>query len=126
MSDRPSHNLKGLDIDLSLLHRGRLPLVRGHLAGGGRPRAEDYLAEIPAKGRAALRAELEALERELRRAEEMVALPEARAATSPESLLAPFLSTVAEAPTLAPGTLPFPRIPPGRSRYDLWARGFFS
>jgi serine/threonine-protein kinase len=54
----------------------------------GRPRVEDYLGDVPAVGRAALRAELEALERELCRTSETVARPGS--------------GPIAEAPTIAP------------------------
>jgi hypothetical protein len=59
---------------------------------GKRPCAEDYLAEVPDQARLALRAELEALECELRPSEETVARGGPVAA--------------AEAPTMAPAESP--------------------
>jgi len=106
MSDRPSHNLGGLDIDLA---RRIDEICRRFEAGcreGRRPRIEDYLGEVPGEGRPALRAELIALERELSPSDETVARPEAGPPTAPEPLTAPSPSTIAEAPTIAPGPPP--------------------
>ena len=65
------------------------------------------------RARPALRAELAALESELRQSDDTMARPECTAA--PES---PLPSTIAEAPTIAPGpppTLPLPGAAPHRS-----------
>jgi WD40 repeat protein/tetratricopeptide (TPR) repeat protein len=73
MSDRPSHNLDGLDINLA---RRIDDVCRRFEAGwreGKEQRVQDYLAEVPEEGRAALQAELEALASELGRSDETVA-----------------------------------------------------
>jgi eukaryotic-like serine/threonine-protein kinase len=77
---------------------------------GKRPAIDDYLAEIPNKGRPALRAELAALESELRQSDDTMARPQSTGASE-----APLPATVAEAPTMAPGpppTLPLPGAAP--------------
>ncbi len=106
MSDRPSHNLSGLDIDLARCIDAVCRQFEVDWRAGGQPRCEDYLAEIPEEGRAALRAELEVLEHELRQADETGARPSS--------------SPVAQAPTIAPSsppTSPIPGMtPPLRSR----------
>jgi WD40 repeat protein/serine/threonine protein kinase len=71
---------------------------------GCQPRIDDYLVDVVDEGRPALRAELEALERDLRQAE--------------ENLPAPPSSTVAEAPTIAPGTPPTAPLP-GAATTDI-------
>ena len=78
-------------------------------AAGSRPtgarasnrRIEDYLADVPAEGRPALRAELEALERELRRSDDTMARPD-----STVPVEAPRSSAITEGPTIAPGPPP--------------------
>src|SRR5271166_5836181 len=77
---------------------------------GKRPPIDDYLADIPDEARPAPRAELAALEHERRQSDDTMARPESTAA--PEAQLA---STIAEAPTIAPGpppTLPLPGAAP--------------
>ena len=61
--------------------------------------------------RPALRAELSALERELRQSEETVARPEASPRSAAEPDTAPSPSVVAEAATIAPGSAPTSPIP---------------
>jgi len=103
MSDRPSHNLGGLDIEMA---RGIDEVCRRFEAEcreGRQPRIEDYLVEVPDKGRSALRAELMALEHELSQAEATIARPEAGPGMAPEPPTAPQASPTSEAPTLAPG-----------------------
>ena len=70
MSDRPSHNLGGLDIDLARRIDEVCRRFEADWREGRQPRIEDYLVDVPDEGRPALRAELEALERELRQSEE--------------------------------------------------------
>jgi hypothetical protein len=111
MSDRLSHNLDGLDMDLARRIDEVCRRFEAAWREGRQPRIDDYLVDVLDEGRLALRAELEALERELRQAEETAARPEARAATSPEPLPAPPPSTLAEAPTVAPGTAPVSSLP---------------
>jgi len=111
MSDRPSHNLKGLDIDLVRRIDAVCRRFEADWRAGARHPLDDYLAEIPDKARAALRAELEALERELRPSEETVVRPEAGPPTMPEPPTAPNPSTMPEAATIALGPQPTSPIP---------------
>jgi hypothetical protein len=108
MSDRPSHNLGGLDIDLARRIDEVCRRFEADWRARRRPRIEDYLVDVPDEGRTALRAELEALERELRPSEETVARPGTVPATAAdaEPQAAPNPSTIAEAPTIAPGPPP--------------------
>ena len=99
MREPASHDLG--DLDLDLVRRIDAACRRFEADWrGGQPLARDYLDDVPEEGRAALRAELEALERDLRQAEENLPRPEASSATTPEPLPAPPSSTVAEAPTI--------------------------
>ena len=75
MSDRPSHNLDGLDIDLARRIDEVCRRFEADWREGRQPRIEDYLGDVPDEGRPALRAELEALERELRPSDETVVRP---------------------------------------------------
>src|SRR5271165_2184784 len=103
MSDRPSDNLRGLDIDLARRIDAICRQFEADWRGGGRPRIDDYLAEVPDEGRSALRAELMALELELRQAEATIARPEGGPGMAPEPPTAAHPSPISEAPTLAPG-----------------------
>ena len=114
MSDRPSDNLGGLDIDLARRIDEVCRRFEADWREGRQPRIEDYLVDVSDEGRPALRAELEALERELRPSEETVARPEAGPPTAPEPQTAPNPATIAEAPTIAPGTPPTTPIPARR------------
>ena len=100
MRDRPSHNLSGLDIDLARRIEEVCRRFKNQSRQGRRARIEDYLSEVPEVGRSALRAELDALARELCRSEEAGARSE---------LPAP--STIAGAATIAPGPPPTPLVP---------------
>ncbi len=80
--------------------------------GGHRGRAADYLGDVPDAGRAALQAELAALERELREGDETVARVAANTAEMPPSPRAVARSTVAESPTVARETAPTDPITP--------------
>src|SRR5271165_7474016 len=111
MSVRLSHNLDGLNIDLARRIDEVCRRFEADWREGRRPRLDDYLGEVPDEGRAGLRAELEALERELRPSEETVARPEAGPPTVPEPPAAPNPSTIAEAATIAPGPQPTSPIP---------------
>jgi hypothetical protein len=73
MSDRPSGNLGGLDIELSRRIDEICRRFEADWRQGRRPRIEDYLVDVPDHGRPALRAELTALEREVRQSEEAAA-----------------------------------------------------
>jgi serine/threonine-protein kinase len=111
MSDRPSLNLGGLDIDLARRIDVICRRFEADWRTGQRPPLDAYLAEVPAEARPVLRAELIALERELHQAEEKVARPEAGSDLTDQSRAMSPPSTVAEAPTIAP-TSP-PTIAPG-------------
>ena len=106
MSDRPSHNLDGLGIDLARRIDEVCRRFEADWRQGRQPHFEEYLGEVPDGGRLALRAELEALERELRPSDETVARPEVGPSTDAEPRIAPNPSTIDEAPTIAPGPQP--------------------
>ena len=115
MSDRPSENLGGLEIDLARRIDDVCRRFERDARDGRHPRVEDYLGDVSAEGRAALRAELEALERELRQSDDQVAPPEASPPTAPVPQAPPHPSTIAEAPTMAPRpppTSPMPNAAP--------------
>jgi len=97
MTDRPSHNLDGLEIDLARRIDGVCRRFEADWRAGRQPRIEDYVGEVPDQGQPALRAELEALVHELRPSDETVVRPEA-GPSNPD-----------EAPTIAPG--PQPKLP---------------
>jgi len=94
MSERPSHNLEGLDLDLAR----RVDVICRRFEADwreGRPElVDDYLGEVPEGAQAALRAELQALQHELQRTEGP-GLEPATGAGRPRW-------TVAEAPTIPP------------------------
>jgi serine/threonine-protein kinase len=105
MSDQPSENLGGLDIDLAR----RIDAICRRFetdwqAGEGRS-IESYLDEVPGPGRPALRAELEALKPELCEQAEDGPTAEDRAGPAPKTGATP-PSEVAEALTIAPATPP--------------------
>jgi WD40 repeat protein len=97
MSERPGHDLSGLEIDLARRIDAVCRRYEDDWRGGRQPCVRDYLDDIPEEGRAALRAELEALERELRQANEIRTLSES--------------GPIAEAPTIAPCSPPTAPIP---------------
>jgi hypothetical protein len=76
MSERPSENLGGLDIDMARRIDEVCRRFEADCRDGRQPRIEDYLVEVFPEGRPALQAELEALDRELRKSDETVARPE--------------------------------------------------
>ena len=102
MSDRPSHNLDGLDVDLTRRIDEICLRFEADWRDGRQPRIDDYLVDVSHEGRPALRAELETLEGELRQSKETVARPDSGPATAPEAEMVPNLSTIAESPTIAP------------------------
>jgi len=61
MSDRPSHNLGGVDIDMARRIDEACRRFEADWRQGRQPRIEDYLVDVSQSGRPALRAELEAL-----------------------------------------------------------------
>jgi YD repeat-containing protein len=96
MSEPSGLGLDHLDLDLARCLEAVCRRFEADWRAGNRPPIDAYLADVPAEGRPALRAELEALQRELRQPE-----------TAPEPPIPP-PSPVAEAPTLAPGMAPTP------------------
>jgi len=120
MSDPTSHNLSGMDLDLARRIDEGCRQFETAWREGRRPRIEDYLVTVSHEGQPALRSELEALERELREAEETMPRPETNSATTPEALPVERPSTVAEAPTIAPGTPPTSPLP-GAATTDIHA-----
>src|SRR5271166_1189969 len=97
MSDAHPHDPKATNVALARQVDAICRKFEADWRAGGRPAIGDYLGEVAAEGRPILRAELEALESELRQADE------AAAAREPGS--------VAEAATIAPAdspTSPFP------------------
>jgi len=111
MSDQPSHNVGGLDIDLARCIDEVCRRFEADWRAGRQPRIEDYLVDVSNEGQPALRAELEALERELRPSNETVARPDAGPPTAPEPQTAPNSFAIAEAPTIAPVTPPISPMP---------------
>jgi len=103
MSDRSGHDLEGLDIYLARRIDAVCRRFEADWRQGGQPRIEDFLCEVPDEGRPALRAELEALVRELCPSEETVACPATGPPSTAEPPTASIPSTIAEAPTIAPG-----------------------
>jgi WD40 repeat protein len=99
--DTPGFSDAGpLDIDLARRIDAVCRRYEADWRAGVRPPLDNFLAEVPDQARLALRAELEALERELRQSEETVARGEPAAAS--------------EAPTMAatePPTCPMPGQP---------------
>src|SRR5271166_4052341 len=105
MTDRPSHNLDGLDIKLARRIDEVCRRFEADWRQGRRPRIDDYMGEVPDEGQPVLRAELQAL------ADETVVRPEAGAPTEPEPMAPPNQSTIAEAATIVPGTPPTSPLP---------------
>ncbi len=103
MSERSSNNLDGLDIEMARRIDEVCRRFEANWREGFQPRIEDFLADVHDGGRPALRAEFSALERELRQSAQTVARPQAGPSIVPEPPTAPSPSTIAEAPTIAPG-----------------------
>ena len=70
MNELPSHNLGGLDIDLARRIDDVCRRFEADLRQGRQPGIEDYMVDVQDERLLALRAKLEALERELRQSEE--------------------------------------------------------
>ena len=85
MSDRPSHNLGGLDIEMARRIDKVCRRFEADWRAGRQPGIEDYVVDVSHQGRPALRAELEALERELSLSEETSARPGVVSATTAEA-----------------------------------------
>ena len=104
MTDHPSHNLGDLDIEMARRIDVICRRFEADWRAGRRPRIEDSLDDVPEALRPVLRAELIALECELRPADKTITPPETGAATPAETRLdAP---SAAEAPTIAPAHPP--------------------
>ena len=73
MSDRPSHNLDRLDIEMACRIDEVCRRFEADWRQGRQPRIDDSMDEVPDEGQPALRAELEALVRELRPSDETAA-----------------------------------------------------
>ncbi len=113
MSDRPSHNLDGLDVEMARRIDEVCRRFEAETRGGRQPHIDDLLLNVSEEGRPALRTELEALERELRRPDETVGRPETGRPTAAEPETEPSPSVVALERTFAPGstvTSPMPGV----------------
>jgi WD40 repeat protein len=100
MSDRPRNNLSSFDLDLARRIDEECRSFEADWRAALEPRIEDYLGELTGDARASLAAELEALQAELQQTAG--------------------LAGIAEAPTIAPGSLPtLPK--PGESRSSVHA-----
>jgi hypothetical protein len=106
MSDRSSHNLEGLKVDLARRIDEVCRRFEADWRQGRQLRIEDYPSDVPDEGCRAFRAGLEALVRELQSSEETAARPDVGPPTAPESWTPANPSTIAEAPTIAPGSQP--------------------
>jgi WD40 repeat protein/tetratricopeptide (TPR) repeat protein len=112
MNDRPSRQLADLDIDLARRIDAVCRRFEADWRAGQKPRIQDYQDDVPDEGRAALQAELAALEEELRHGDESVARLMDITADLPPRPQAPAPSTVAESPTLLPQPPPTVPVPP--------------
>ena len=117
MSDRPSQNLNGLDIEIVRRIEEVCRRFETDWRQGRRPRIEDYLSGVSELGRPALRVELEALERELRPLDKETA-PEAGPPTVPEPRPARILPRL---PMRRPSTLARNSRSPSRSSRPRWS-----
>jgi serine/threonine protein kinase len=110
MSERPSQNFHGLHLDLARQIDVICRRFEADWSAGRNPRIDDHLAEFPGEGQPALRVELEALERELEEKELNRESLADRATVPP--------STIAEAATIAPGSVG--RVPiPGEADFSV-------
>ena len=97
MSEPASDNLGGLDLDLVRRIDAVCRRFEADYRAGKSPVIADYLLEVPEAGRSALRSELIGLEQEMRRSDETGARPDS--------------GSIADAPTIAPASLPTAPIP---------------
>ena len=97
MRERASHDLGDLDLDLVRRIDAVCRRFEADYRAGKSPVIADYLGEIPEVGRSALRSELIGLEQEMRRSDETSARPDS--------------GPIADAPTIAPASLPTAPIP---------------
>ena len=97
MSDQPDSNLEKLEIELARRIDAVCRRFEADWRAGRQPRAGGYVGEIPEEGRAALRAELEALERRAGHVEGDAIANGGRPRSGSENP-----STIAGVPTMAP------------------------
>ena len=97
MREQANDNLGGLDLDLVRRIDAVCRRFESEYRAGKSPAIPDYLGEVPEVGRSALRSELIGLEQELRRSDETGARPDS--------------GPIADAPTIAPASLPTAPIP---------------
>jgi hypothetical protein len=97
MREQANDNLGGLDLELVRRIDAVCRRFEADYRAGKSPVIADYLGEIPEVGRSALRSELVALEQELSRSEVTGARPDS--------------GPIADAPTIAPASLPTAPIP---------------
>ena len=97
MREPASYSLGDLDLDLVRRIDAVCRRFEADYRAGKSPVIADYLGEIPEVGRSALRSELIGLEQELRRSDETSARPDS--------------GPIADAPTIAPASLPTAPIP---------------
>ena len=97
MREQASHGLGDLDLDLVRRIDAVCRRFEADYHAGKSPVIADYLGEVPEAGRSALRSELIGLEREMRRLDETSARPDS--------------GPIADAPTIAPASLPTAPIP---------------
>ncbi len=107
MSDRPSHNLAALDIDMARQIDAICRRFEADWRAGQQPRLEDYLDDVPGDVRPALRTELAVLERELSQWEEPMPGSGAGPTTHPEpSAASPAIADASTVATEAAGISP--------------------
>src|SRR6516164_1849438 len=97
MREQASHDPGDLDLDLVRRIDAVCRRFEADYRAGKSPVIADYLGEIPEVGRSALRSELIGLEQEMRRSDETGARPDP--------------GPIADAPTIAPASLPTAPIP---------------
>src|SRR6516164_8598178 len=97
MREQTNYTLGDLDLDLVRRIDAVCRRFEADYRAGKSPVIADYLGEIPEVGRWALRSELIGLEQEMRQADETSARPDS--------------GPIADAPTIAPASLPTAPIP---------------
>ncbi len=110
MGEHGESNFTGLSLELARRIDAVCRRFEADWRAGGSPRIEDYAADVPDEGRVALRAELVALEHELRQAQELASTAGGGAGSAP-AVGARLAVAGAEEPTVAPGassTAPVP------------------
>jgi hypothetical protein len=111
MLDRSSGDLAGLDFELARQIAEVCRRFEADWRAGGQPQIDSYLVDMPEEGLAGLRAELDVLERELRRSEAARTCPESGPANSSEPETTLDVSAINDASTIAPVIVPNPSLP---------------